>query len=282
MKSHQSAAPPQVELVQVAPSHSGPVTGAAAASALGEQGSIATCSADGTVELWDGHSGRQAGCLQLGGRLSCLAAGGPWAAAGSESGVVRLLACEPSAGLRLAGRCRLGQEDIRHLAMSGDGEALAAACGARQLWIAAVGPAPEQDGSGQQQLLRPAGCITTAADIAAVAWLPSSSSGGGRRALLAALSDGSLLHVTAPASPAAAAAASLELPAAEAPVLVARLEGPLVSMAVHRPVSGRPLLYGLGPSKALLRYTLPGDAAGWQQAARTGLKPTARVSARAA
>jgi hypothetical protein len=166
--------------------------------------------------------------------------------------------------------------------MSADGAALAAACEGRQVWVAAVGPAPEQQqqqqqGGGEQprQLLRPLGFVAAPADVSALAWLPAAD--GGRGALLAALSDGSLLHLVVPAGTDVAAAAGLELSAAEAPVLVARLEAPLVGMAVHKPASGRPLLYGLSAGKALVSYTLPGDAAGWQQAARARLKPAARV-----
>jgi hypothetical protein len=264
-----------VELQPVLQQHSGTVTGATAV----RPGCVATCGSDGTLRVWELASGSQTESMQTAGRLSSVAATpGPsgWVAAGSETGVVRLLA-KQGEELKLVGRCRLGGGAVTQLAFSPASTLLAAACGPRQLWLAAAKSAPNSSESSSEVALAPLGFIAVPADIAAVSWLPTSGPTG-RDSALVALSNGSLLHITAPAGAKQAAAADLQLSDSEAPVVPAKLEAPLVAMAVQQAAGGKPLLYGLAAGKVVVKYQLPGDAAGWQGAARTALKPSARVS----
>lgn len=263
-----------VELQPVLRHHSGAVTGATAV----RPGCIATCGSDSTLRLWDVASSSHAASMQTGGRLSSVAATpGPdgWVAAGSETGVVRLLA-KQGQELKLVGRCRLGDGAVSQLAFSPSGALLAAACGPRHLWLAAAKALPTAPDSREIALV-PLGFISAPADITAVAWLPTSGPNG-RDSALVALANGSLLHVTAPGDTRQASAADLQLADSEAPVVPAKLEGPLAAMAVQQGAGGKPVLYGLAAGKLLVKYQLPGDAAGWQVAARAGLKPSARVS----
>ncbi len=268
-----------VELQPVLCHHSGAVTGATAV----RPGCIATCGSDCTLRLWDVASSSHAASMQTGGRLSSVAATpgpGGWVAAGSETGVVRLLA-KQGQELKLVGRCRLGDGAVSQLAFSPSGALLAATCGPRQLWLAAAKTlptaAPDSSESSSEGALAALGFISAPADITAVAWLPTSGPNG-RDSALVALANGALLHVTAPAGARQASAADLQLADSEAPVVPAKLEGPLAAMAVQQGAGAKAVLYGLAAGKLLVKYQLPGDAAGWQGAARTGLKPSARVS----